>query len=66
MARKKIKCGETSALDRLRVDLIPSLKNANEDILRIQEIRHLVAHIVLLGKKRGRPSKQTEEIDHAA
>ena len=51
--------------DLPRLELIPVAEEINSDPLRIKEIHDLVAQVVLLGQKLGRPSKK-EEIDQNA
>ena len=66
MARRISKSGKMAAPENLRVELIPISHSINLDILRNKEIQNMVAQIVLLGQKRGRPSKKEEEMKNAA
>lgn len=49
-----------------RIQLIPVIQTTSNDPLRTKEIADLAARIVLIGKKRGRPSKREEEMQDAA
>jgi hypothetical protein len=49
-----------------RTELIPVIEMMDSNPIRYKEIHDLVAQIVLLGQKRGRPSKQEEEDQNAA
>ncbi len=49
-----------------RIQLIPVIQTTSIDPLRTKEIADLAARIVMIGKKRGRPSKHEEEVQDAA
>ena len=66
MARKKILSDSLAPLNQMRVELISVESFCDQGQLRIQEIRHLVTRFVMLGKKRGRPSKKNQEFEDAA
>lgn len=66
MAKALARVGVKSKYDIPRVELIPVQGKFDSDPLRIREIQDLVAKIVLLGSKRGRPCKTEEGVKDAA
>lgn len=62
LSSRAIKC-----MDQLPpIQLIPISSVEGTDILRVKEIEDIVAQIVLIGQKRGRPSRKEEETKDAA
>ena len=66
MAKKLARAATQAAPEMLRVQLIPTTNLSASDPLRLKEINELVAQIVLLGQKRGRPSRKEEVNQDAA
>ena len=66
MTLKKSNKARVIDIGQTCVQLVSVKINKDEDYLRIQEIHHLVNKIILLGKKRGRPTKKDQEIEDAA
>jgi len=52
--------------DLPRVELIPVKESKEEFEKRVQEVREIIARMYLNTKKRGRPSNDQWEEDHAA
>ena len=40
--------------------------DTHQGVLRSQQARRIICELILLGHKRGRPSKKEEEVDEAA
>lgn len=40
--------------------------NSKEGKMRVAQVKNLICHLILLGQKRGRPSKKNEEDLYAA
>jgi len=66
MVKKVVKPGNGKVYELPNIILKPAPNDSNSDPLRQSEITELLSKIILLGRKRGRPSKKEEDIKDAA
>lgn len=66
MSRKPIRNGAASAIERLRVQLIPVIDPTVVDLSRLGEITDIVSQIILLSHRRGQAEKRAKEKQNAA
>jgi hypothetical protein len=52
--------------ERLKLDMIAVVDESNTSKIRTEEVRQLIAKMILLGRKKGRPSTKDREFEDAA
>jgi len=66
MAKKTGSISKKSNEQLPKIFIVPTDNASASCPLRIREIQDLVAEIIILGSKRGRPSSRTEELKDVA
>lgn len=52
--------------DEIKVELIPSLESDEAFSNRTHEVQQIIKRVILIARKRGRPSMKEEEYEQAA
>ncbi len=66
MARAKNILAQPETTSELKIELIGVVDESTSSKKRTEEVRELIIKIVLLGRKKGRPSLKVEEFENAA
>lgn len=66
MAKAKNILAQPVTTNELKIELIGVVDESANSRKRTEEVEELVVKIILLGRKRGRPSTKVEEFENAA